>query len=140
LDFDSALTRADNSPASASFLSADMESVHGNFSPMTAKRRTVSSSLSTADNTPTNSDDDPVLVHARVSPFDSHNQQQLMKLRASGQAVMLELQSKTDFESSRPTFLPSPKNSEVDCHQFGVSTLPCHSSEFGMRWLFQPVY
>lgn len=115
----------------------------------------VSSPVSTADNTPTNSDDDvarygkqplravdPFPVHGRSAPLGGQNQQSLMKLRATGQALMLELQSKTDFEgqhqSRRPLLLQSPTNSQARGHQFGVRSSPCHN-EFGAHWMMQHV-
>jgi hypothetical protein len=81
----------------------------GDFSPMSCCW--VSSSVSTAENTPTN----------------AQSQQQLMKLRATGQAVMLQLQSKTEFRgqhSSRPTLLQALGK----------------SNEIGMQWSFPVVY
>jgi hypothetical protein len=84
----------------------------GDFSPMSARAGCwVSSSVSTAENTPTN----------------AQSQQQLMKLRATGQAVMLQLQSKIEFKGqreSRPTLLQALGN----------------SNEIVMQWSFPAVY
>jgi len=143
----------DSSPANSDASSHDFASTHGNLSPMSGKFGCwVGSPVSTADNTPTNSDDDFVRcaqqpscametspVHARATPWDRQSQQQLMKLRATGQALMLELQSKTDTErqhESKQPFLLQSSNSPAHNYQFGVSRPLCHN-EFGTHWVFQ---